>query len=179
MNKVFFKKKKETKKINCLNKQYGFTLVEMLVYLGIMTVITITLVQSFIVVLKSNRVSFADSVLRNSGYSVMENITREIRSSKDINTCGSGILQLVKSDNSIVNFSVNSDGLLLLSEGNPTLVDKGFLNSKETKIFKMSCIQINNFISKALKIELNLGTEIGGQMKKESFYSTIILRSSY
>lgn len=161
------------------NIKNGFSLVEMIVYIAIMTVITIVLVQSFIVVLKSNRVSFASSVLRNSGYSIMENIIREVRFSKSSNQCSSGVIELVQGDNNIIRFYKNSDGLLLLSEGNPTLSDKGFLNSKGTKISDLSCTMINTTKSKAIKIKLVLETEMGGQYKSESFYSTIILRGSY
>lgn len=150
----------------------GFSLVEMLVYLGIMVVITITLVQSFIVVLKSNKVSFADSVLRNSGYLIMENIIREARSSENIQ-CNSGI-QFIQGGNLIL-FSI-SNNLLKLSENS---VDKGFLNSKGTEVLLLSCIPINTGKSKAVKIKLILNTEIGGQEKNESFYSTVILRGSY
>ena len=158
-------------------KNRGFSLVEMLVYLGIMVVITVTLVQSFIVVLKSNRVSFADSVLRSSGYLIMENIIREVRSSKDIGQCSPGVIQLIQ-DNNIVSFSIINN-LLKLSEGNPTLVDKGFLNSKGTEVVLLSCNQINTGKSKAIKIKLILNTEIGGQAKNELFYSTVVLRGSY
>ncbi|MFA6797379.1 MAG: type II secretion system protein [Candidatus Paceibacterota bacterium] len=167
MNKILIKKKG------------GFTLIEMLVYLSIMVIVTITLVQSFIVILKSNKISFTNSVLRNSGYSIMENIIREVRSSKTINQCGSGILELTQSDNNIVKFYKNSDGLLLLSEGSPTLINKGFLNNKGSRISELSCNSIDTGKSKALKIKLVLETEIGGQSKSENFYSTIILRGSY
>jgi type II secretory pathway pseudopilin PulG len=160
------------KKNKC--RHLGFSLVEMLVYLGIMVVITVTLVQSFIVVLKSNRVSFADSVLRNSGYLIMENIIREVRSSKDIGLCSSDVIQLTQDTNNI-SFS-RSNGLLKLTEDG---IDKGFLNSKGTEVLSLSCNQIDTGKSKAVKIKLTLNTEIGGQEKSESFYSTVILRGSY
>jgi hypothetical protein len=175
MNIFLFKKNNSKRKKAKL--LMGFSLVEMLVYLGTMVVITITLVQSFIVVLKSNRVSFADSVLRNSGYLIMENVIREIRSSKDIGQCSSGVIQLIQ-DNNIVSFSIINN-LLKLSEGSPTLIDKGFLNSKGTEVTSISCDSINTTKSKAIKIKLILKTKIGGQEKSESFYSTVILRGSY
>lgn len=156
----------------------GFSLVEMIVYLAIMTIITTTIVQSFIVVLKSNKNSFIDSVLRNSGYSVMENIIREARESKDINTCSSNLLGLIQSDNNIVNFSINN-GIMTLSEGITTQVEKGSLNSSNINITNFDCNIINTTKSKAVKIKIDLTTQINGQDKTESFYSTIILRSSY
>lgn len=159
-------------------KNKGFSLVEMIVYLAIMTIITITLVQSFIVVLKSNKSSFIDSVIRNSGYSVMENIIREVRESKDINTCSSSLVSLIQEDNNIVNFSV-SDGVMTLSEGVGTQINKGTLNSSDIKITNLNCNIINTIKSKALKIKIDLSTEVNGQNKTESFYSTIILRGSY
>ncbi len=159
-------------------KKRGFSLVEMIVYLAIMTIITITLVQSFIVVLKSNKNSFIDSVVRNSGYSIMENIIREVRESKDINTCSSNLLSLTQKDNNIVNFSI-SDGVMILSEGIDTQINKGALNSFDIKITNFNCNIINTTKSKALKIKVDLSTQINNQEKTESFYSTIILRGSY
>ena len=178
MRFIINKKLKKSKLLNCSYRQMGFTLIEMLVYLGIMVVITITLVQSFIIVLKSNRFSFSDYVLRNSGYSIMENIIRETRFSKNV-SYDSNTLQLIQSDGNVVIFFKDADGRLKLSEGITTQTDRGFLNSKGTKVINLFYNIINTGKSKALKINLVLETEIGGQNRSENFYSTIILRNSY
>lgn len=159
-------------------KNKGFSLVEMIVYLAIMTVITITLVQSFIVVLKSNKSSFIDSVIRNSGYSIMENIIRETRKSEDINICSSSLLSLIQKDNNVVIFSIN-DGVMTLSEGIGIQTDKGTLNSSDIKITDFNCNIINTTKSKAVKLKIELSTQVNDQNKTESFYSTVILRGSY
>jgi len=156
----------------------GFSLVEMIIYLAIMTIITITLVQSFIVVLRSNRTSFIDSVIRNSGYSIMENIIREARKSNDINVCSSNLLSFKQKNNNIVNFSINN-GIVDFSDGISTQISKGPLNNSKIKVNSFNCNIINTEISKAVKVKIDLSTIIDGQNKTESFYSTIILRGSY
>lgn len=163
---------------NKLKNNKGFSLVEMIVYLAIMTIITTTLVQSFIVVLKSNKNSFVDSVIRNSGYSIMENIIREARKSNDINTCSSNLLSFVQANNNIVNFSV-SNGVVDFSEGISTQVSKGPLNNSDIRVTSLNCNIINTENSKAIKFKIDLSTTIDGQYKTESFYSTVILRGSY
>src|ERR1035437_162291 len=87
--------------------QRAFTLVEMIIYIGIMSIITIALTQSLVLVFKSNRVSFADANIRNSAYSAMEAMIREIRSSQSVDMASSvlypsstGILQLNQIDSS-------------------------------------------------------------------------------
>lgn len=156
----------------------GFSLVEMIVYLAIMTIITTTLVQSFVVVLKSNRNSFVDSIIRNSAYSIMENIIREARASSDVNTCSSNLLSFTQKNNNIVSFSI-SDGVVSFSEGITTQINKGPLNNSDIKVSNFSCNIINTLKSKAVKFKIDLSATIDGQQKTESFYSTVILRGSY
>lgn len=163
---------------NKIKNNRGFSLVEMIVYLAIMTIITTTLVQSFVVVLRSNKNSFVDSVIRNSGYSIMENIIREARKSNNINTCNSSVLSFTQENNNIVNFSIN-DGIVDFSEGISSQISKGPLNNSDIKVINFNCNIINTENSKAIKFKIDLSTTIDGQYKTESFYSTVILRGSY
>ena len=54
----------------------GFTLVEMMIYLSLMTIIAIVIVHTLVVVLKSNRNSFTENIIRNAGYGAMEAMNR-------------------------------------------------------------------------------------------------------
>ena len=106
------------KKIKQKNIQ-GFTLVEMMIYLALMTVIAVVIVQSIVVVLKSNRKGFAESNLRNAAYSAFERMVREIHASDSIIIASSSLLQLNQSNPTVnfVQFSTSGDGRLNLSEG--------------------------------------------------------------
>jgi len=156
----------------------GFTLVEMLIYVALMTVITLIIVQSLIVVLKSNRGSFAEVNLRNSGYSAMEGMIREIYSSDSIATTSAGILQMGQGTN-IVKFATSSSLVLNFYEGTGTPVLVGPLTSKGISVKSLIFTKINTGKSLAVRIQMKLETVVNAQTKSEWFYSTAILRGSY
>ena len=169
---------------------HGFTLVEMIIYLAIMTVVTIAMVRALVVVFSSNRASFADSNIRNSAYSAMENMIREIRGSQSIDVVNSvlypsqtGILQLNQVDASgnpyIVRFSTSSNLSLNLSEGSTSVSLIGPITSNGTKVMNLIFTPINTGNSQAVRIQMNLSATANGQTKSQWFYSTVILRDSY
>lgn len=159
----------------------GFTLVEMIIYLALMTIITITMVQSLVVVLKSNRDSFADLNLRNSGYSAMEGILREIYSSDSITTT-TNVLQM-NQGTTIVKFATSSSAsastTLYLYQGVGTPVSVGPLTSKGVNVKNLIFTKINTGNSLAVRIQMKLETTVNGITKSAWFYSTGILRGSY
>jgi len=161
----------------------GFTLIEMLVYISIMTVITLVLTQSLTVVLKSNRASFSDSNLRNSAYSAMEIMIREIRLSQSIASCSGSLLQLNQVDSSgnprVVRFSTSTDQALNYYVGSTTPAYVGPLTSSGTKVLNLTFTPITTASSVAVRIQMQLSTSINGQTGNEWFYSTVVLRGSY
>jgi len=162
------------------NKTEGFTLIEMLIYVALMTTVTLIMVQSLVVVLKSNRSSFAEANIRNSGYSAMEGMLREIYSSESIDQASSGILQMKQNaGTNIVRFATSSSLALNFYEGasTPTLI--GPLTSRGVLVKNLIFTQINTGKSLAVRIQMELGAIIDGQAKSEWFYSTAILRGSY
>jgi Tfp pilus assembly protein PilE len=173
-----------------LRAKSGFTLVEMIIYLFIMTIISIAIMQSIVIVLKSNRVSFADANLRNSGYSAMETMVQQIRASKSVDTTNSilypssaGALQLNQLDaigNSyVVKFATSSGQTLGLYEGSTTPSLVGPLTLSGTKVIGLIFNLINTGNSEAVRIQLNLSATVNGVSENEWFYDTIILRGSY
>jgi len=170
------------KKIKQKNTQ-GFTLVEMMIYLALMTVIAVVIVQSIVVVLKSNRSGFAESNLRNAAYSAFEGMVREIHASDSIIIASSGLLQLNQSNPTVnvVQFSTSSDARLNLSDGGSTstLSYLGPLISKDVVVKSLIFTPINTGKSQAIRIQMNLTTTVDGQTKSEWFYDTAILKGSY
>jgi len=161
----------------------GFTLVEMMIYLALMTVIAVVIVQSIVVVLKSNRKGFAESNLRNAAYSAFERMVREIHASDSIIIASSSLLQLNQSNPTVnfVQFSTSGDGRLNLSEGGSisTLLYLGPLISKDVVVKSLIFTPINTGKSQAIRIQMNLTTTVDGQTKSEWFYDTAILKGSY
>lgn len=158
----------------------GFTLIEMLIYVALMTTVMLVIVQSLIVVLKSNRNSFAEVNLRNSGYSAMETMLREIYLSESVDQTSDGILEMRQNSGAnIVKFATSSDSVLNFYEGSSTPVFIGPLTSKGVLVKDLIFTQINTSKSLAVKIEMKLETAVDEQTKSEWFYSTAILRGSY
>lgn len=179
---IFFQKKQKDNR--------GFTLVEMIIYLAIMTVITLALVQSLVVVFNSNSTSFADSNLRNSAYSAMEYMIREIRGAQSIDMVNSvlypsssGILQLNLVDGSgnpyVVKFSTSSASALNFSQGSTTASFVGPVTLNGTKVTSLIFTPINTGNSQAVRIQMNLSASANGMTKTNWFYDTVILRDSY
>ena len=166
--------------INKNKKNRGFTLTEMIVYLAIMTIITLALVQSLVVVMKSNRGSFADVNLRNSGYSAMEAMTREINASESIDLYATGTLQMKQSGaTKIVKFATSSSGVLNFYSGAGTPVLIGPITSKGIIVKYLIFNKINTGKSLAVRIQMKLETTVNNVTRSEWFYTTEILRGSY
>jgi competence protein ComGF len=158
----------------------GFSLIEMLVYLALMTMISVVIVQSIVVVLKSNKESFNNNVIENSAVSVFERIKRETRRAKEVDLVGSNLtngqlqMNVIQPDDSISNIKIS-----LAGNGAVNIYETGVLSGPltisgaevTTLIFK----QIKSGKSEAIRTEMTIKSGI----KSETFYSTEILRGSY
>jgi type II secretory pathway pseudopilin PulG len=163
-------------------KNSAFTLVEMMIYVALMALIALVVVQSLIVVLKSNRGSFAEINLRNAGYSAMEGIVREIHSSDKILTTSNAILQMYQNGGAhLVKFATSSNSALNFYQGasTSTLSLVGPLTSKNILVKNLTFSPINTGRSYAVRIQMQLTTTADNQTKSAWFYDTAILRGSY
>ncbi|MBU6370675.1 MAG: prepilin-type N-terminal cleavage/methylation domain-containing protein [Patescibacteria group bacterium] len=171
-------------------KHSGFTLVEMVIYLALMTAISIVLVRSLVLVFNSNRAAFAEMNLRNAAYSAMENMVREIRGSISIDSADStlypsqaGILALNQTDGNgnpiVVEFATSSSGALDISRGAapPALVGPVTGNGAQVAALVFTPITTKN--STAVRIALELSASVNGATQTQWFYDTAILRNSY
>ena len=181
-NKKNFLLKSKNIKLRKENSFYseGFTLVEMTVYVAMMAVITLIITQALMIVLKSNRSSFAEINIRNAGYSAMEGMLREINSSESIDQTSGGVLQMKQdSGANIVKFATSSNLALNFYEGSSTPTLIGPLTQKDILVKNLIFTKINTGKSLAVRIQMELETSVNGITKNEWFYSTAILRGSY
>lgn len=158
-------------------------MIEMLIYIVIMTIMLSVIFGVIVVFVRSNNRIKESKNIENSAISALERITREIHDAKDVEMSQSsfgsnpGILVLNTTDTSgnprLVRFSVDS-GVLRLSENG---VDNGPLTLGKVKITNLIFRFISTSNSKAVKIELTLEGNVGSETKTESFYDTAILRS--
>lgn len=168
------------------SKQKGYSIIEMVVYLSIFAIMSVVVINSFIVILKSFNTSRINRNLLESGSIAMERIGREIRETKTINVANStfgtnpGILQLDSLNvtgypDSVIRFVVSNGALNIYENG----VLIGNLLGQNVTVSSLIFRRMTNTNSEAIKIEMTLQTVSGNTTRLENFYSTVVLRGLY
>lgn len=165
--------------------QKGFSLIEMIIYVAILSVLTIVTVNATFETVRVFAEFRVSKNLNSSAVSFLERITREIRAANDIDLAQStlgvnpGRLTLLIKDaggaNTTVEFYVEN-GKLKIKEGG---VATGSLTSSSVVVNNFTVRSLLNPNSSAIKIELDLTATRGGISKNRHFYSTIALRGNY
>lgn len=166
-------------------KHNGYSIVEIMVYIGIFAFLSIAVINSFITVLGSFSNSKTNRDLLQSGSVAMERLSREIRQAKTINLANSvfnsspGTLELNSTDSlgasTVIRFYTSGGALNMSQDGN--LI--GNLLSQKISVGSIVFRRITNTNSDAIKIELNLIDTRTNSNNTASFYNTIILRGTY
>ena len=163
----------------------GFSLTEMVIYVAILSVLTIVTVNSTFSAIRSFAEFRVSRDLNSSGASLMERLTREIRMANGIDAPNSalgtnpGRLKLLTKDtggaNTTVEFYIENN-LLKIKEGG---VAAGSLTSSTTAVTNFIARSLTNANSSAIKAEIGLTATRGNISKSGNFYTTIILRGGY
>jgi len=157
----------------------GFALAEMIIYIAIMSVISVVIVSVVLTVLKSNTQSYTYNNIKNSAISVLEKIDRETKQAYNINSAQDGLLVLdsKKTDGSDRQIRIYLDtGILKVDEDDVYI---GPLTISGTIVSSITFQKIDTGNSQAVKIEMTIEGREDTFIKSETFYSTIILRGSY
>ena len=163
----------------------GYSLIEMIVYLAIFTSVSVLVINSFIIVLGSFSATRTNRDLLESGAVVVERIAREIRQAESVDVANStlgsspGALQL-NSNNSggtpvIIEFRIVNGALNLYEDDILVRNLLGQNISVTSLIFR----RISTTNGEGVKIELTLQDSISKNLQTASFYNTIILRGGY
>ncbi len=159
----------------------------MVLYLAIFTIMSIAVINSFIIVMSSFRNTVTNRNIMESGVTAMERISREIRQAKSIDTFNSalasspGILQLNSTDTSgtdqVIKFSVSSGAINLYKDGLlvANLLDPNI--SVTNLVFRRITNASGN--GEAVKIEMTLQDTKSKNLVSKNFYNTIIVRNEY
>jgi len=165
----------------------GFTLIELVVYVALLSVISLVTVNS-ILILNRTLVSFRlERRLTISADTAMRRIGRELRLANDIyasSTLGvsPGVLSLNSQESEEdaapkdVMMYMNGDRLVL-RRATSSIV---FLTAGGVTVSSLVFRQINNgTASKSVKVELTLSASAGSASTTKNYYTTIVLRGSY
>jgi len=159
----------------------GFSVMEIIIYLSIFTVMSIVVINSFIIILSSFSSIRTNHDLLDSGSMAMERITREIRNAKSIDLTGSnsvfesnsGAIRLKDVDGTSYIDITRSTNFLNLSK-NGTLF--GNLLAPNIIVTKLYFRHIVTAKGEAIKIEMILQDKRSKINKTANFYDTVTLR---
>ena len=163
----------------------GFSLVEMLFYVAILSLSLLMIMQTLIVVMRSYGVFRAAQRIEREAGNALERVVREVRGAESINEAEStlgthpGELSLVSTDSvgapHTVDFYLDEGKLSLKENGAVT----GLLTSAKSTITDLVFRKIDSAHSQGVKIEMTLQAGGGSEARTEHFYATAVLRNSY
>lgn len=171
-----------------IEKKYfhkGFSLIEMVIYACVLSVLTIVAVNAVFFSVRSFAEFRVSRDLNSSATSLLERMTREIRAAHGIDGVQSalgsnpGRLTLLTKDSVgddiIVEFYAEN-GAFKIKEGG---VAMGALTSNGTALTNFVVRSFSNSNSTAIKAEIGLSATRAGVSKSGNYYTTIILRGGY
>jgi len=175
-----------------LNKNHskrnkGISLIEMIVYVAILSAVFVLVINTLLIVTRSYRSIKLVNDLNNSASISLERLTREIKLANSVNTTLSVLNSTSTPGRLVLNTVDEFEAPLVLD----FYVDNGLLkldkNSASFGVLTRDNVLVTGLIfrhttastSEAVKIEMELtGTE-GDETKVENFYVSAVLRGSY
>lgn len=161
----------------------GYTLVEMVIYLGILSLISVVIITTLFSFVSTYRNLTALRLAENSGIYSMERISRDLLSATSIDSTNStlgtspGVLTIVTSDstNSTTTKYYVDSGVLKVDINGTYL---GPLTGSGVSVTNLVFQSSNSGISKAVKIDLTLQGVSASTTKTKTYHNTVILRGS-
>ncbi|MFZ4500056.1 MAG: PilW family protein [Minisyncoccia bacterium] len=170
---AFWKKNNELSRLSGRGAA-GYSLLELLIYIALFAMISVLLVHSLVVLMRTYANAASFRRLQNNGELIIERITREVRDAESISsgTFGQhpGAITLLNAGTPVV-FGV-SNGAVTITENSTT----GILSTNQVTVSAMVFRRITTPAGEGVKVELTLATT-GGVVRTASFYSTVLLRS--
>ncbi len=160
------------------NKTNGFSLLESIVYIAILSVMTVMIINVLTSTANSYSTLRLARGLNNSAITSLERMTREIKSADDISVANStfdtnpGRLT-VNIGTTTREFYIDSS-VLKIKEND---VDKGALTRDGVSVDNLVFRNLNNGTSKAVRIEMTLSGIYKNATTTKTFYSFAVLRN--
>ena len=159
----------------------GYTLVETIIYVGILSIVYFLIVSTLISFNSSYRNVVALRIVDNSAIDAMERMTRDIRLASIIDTGNStlgtspGVLTLIATSGGVsttTKFYVQSGVLKVDVNGSYY----GPLTLASATVTSLTFRRLSTTTSEAVKIDMIISGVTGPVTKTKSYHSTIILR---
>ena len=159
----------------------GYSLVEMVIYIAILSIVSILVINTVLSFTKGYRDVMALRMIDHSSIDVMERMTRDIRSATQIDNGNSvfgtnpGVLVLVSTVNGVstVTKFYLEKGIIKLDINGSYF---GPLTLSNTTVNSLVFTKLDSGISSAVKIDMTVSSTAGGVTKTKTYHSTIVLR---
>ncbi len=114
----------------------SFTLVEIMISVGLMAVLAVGVNTYFISSLRSARKSATNVIVKSEGEMMLTNIVQDVKFAKRINTnCPTNSLSILASDGSDITYTISGGNITYLKQPpNPTPMISMNLNSTKTAV---------------------------------------------
>lgn len=162
------------------SKKTGFSLIESLIYIAIITIMAVLVVNILLSSAKSYNNLRISRNINNSALTSLERMMREIKASDDIDTSNSvfdvspGKL-IIKNATTTLEFYLDGNVLRIKENG----INAGALTHNEVSVDNLVFFATDNGTSKGVKIEITLSSSYQNFSKTKKFYSFGVLRNSY
>ena len=166
--------------IRYYNKQRGFTLVELLVYISLLLIMSIASVSLMLSLQSTLSEQRSKRALTQGGVIAMERMLYEIRESETItvplSTLGSspGVLVL-EQETQDVTFDTNSGSLRVAIDGSTAEP----LTDTTITVDNLVFTYFDNTRTEMVRVDLTLTATIGSATSTQTFTSSAVLRNSY
>ena len=162
----------------------GFSLAEMLVYIGILAFLLVVILNILSSLSKYQRVFKASSSVQNSGVLALERITREVRNATSIDVDQSifntslGVLSLNSKDaddnDKNIQFLISTSTIIIKENGE----EIGPLTLSNASVTSLKFFFLNGSTTDAIKTEITIESGTSTSYKSSNFYTTTVLRNS-
>lgn len=164
----------------------GYSLIEIVVYIAIFSLLSIAVINSLIVTMKSFSASRTNRDLEENGFSAMERMSREVRGAISVSSITSGSIGGAKGDITLnttdtsgtaktVRFAVSGNALVLYENG----ASSGNLTGLNSQVTDLVFNQITIGTETAIKITIAIKDLRSPFGATETFYDSVIIRGSY
>jgi type II secretory pathway pseudopilin PulG len=172
-------------KAKILHDKKGFSLIETILYAGILVFVMATLIYSFQAMSSSYHRMKSNKSIESSALFGMERMVREVRSATSIDLAQS---VLDSSSGKLFLNTLDEDGVASTTEfflSNQTLrvkvggVDQGPLSLSSARVTNLAFHVIDTTQSKAVKIDMTVESGTTTSYLTKKFYDTSVLRGLY
>lgn len=167
------------------NKKFGYSMIELIVYVSITGVIAILSVQAMLSITRTFAEVKAFSDIRRSGVVSMDRIIKEIRFASSIDYAGTilnsnpGKIKLNTADENgnakTVEFHSSGNSMYFMDNG----IEKGTITGSSTLLTNLIFRQSTTSKGLLVKIEMTLKDNRATSSRSENFYGSTVLRGAY